>query len=55
LCGGDDGVMANRSTRGLGKPAVGSRAFERDDLNGTQFADFIMASGQSNRINRPDT
>jgi len=43
-------VMANRSTRGLGKPAVGSRASEREDLIGTQSADFIMASGAQPRI-----
>jgi hypothetical protein len=39
-------MMANRSNGYLGKPAPGSSAEERVDLNGTQVTETIKASGQ---------
>ena len=48
-------MMANRSGRGLGKPdeCLGHKKSVKQ--KGTQSTETIKASGQSNRINRPDT
>lgn len=48
-------MMANRSGRGLGKPdeCLGHKKSVKQ--RGTQSTETIKASGQFNRINRPDT
>lgn len=47
--------MANRSSRGWIKAAVGPSVLERAEVIGDSSADFIKASGHVNRANRPDT
>ena len=47
--------MANRSSRGWIKAAVGPSVLERAEVIGDSSADFIRASGHVNRANRPDT
>lgn len=49
-------LMATRSSRGLGRPAVLIAPFMRVKMIGTQSAEFIMARGHAHRnLWRPDT
>jgi len=49
-------VMAHRSDREPGHPALMSRLSKPAKQSGTRFADTIRASGrEKGRINRPDT